>query len=175
MELVKGEASVRTDGFLKIIRQPMKFRLFLMKNLPAALFSGVRMEYADSDRAITSVPYKWFTRNPFRSTYFACLSMAAEMSTGILAMSAVYDRNPAVSLIVTAVEGNFIKKATGTIRFTCEQGKQIRQAVETALLTGTPQAIRVLSSGYNDQKEPVAEFYITWSFKKRQTSNPPSP
>jgi hypothetical protein len=155
--------------FFKMIRNPVKFRLFLWKNLPAALFSGVAVKSAGPGRTEITIPYRWFTRNPFRSTYFACLSMAAEMSTGILAMSCVYQRRPSISPIVIGVEGKFFKKATGLTLFICEQGDEIRNVVGEAAVSGSPQTIRVLSSGYNEKNELIAEFYITWSFRKRQS------
>ena len=57
---------------------------FYFQKLPAAFFSGVRIKEVGETKCRVSVPYKWFTQNPFRSTYFACLAMAAEMSTGAL-------------------------------------------------------------------------------------------
>ena len=59
-----------------------------------------------TEKCITSVPYKWLTQNPFRSTYFASLAMAAEMSTGILALSNVYKRNPPFSMLVIKMEAS---------------------------------------------------------------------
>src|SRR4051812_15998392 len=97
--------------FELMLRSPIKFKLFLLQQLPAPYFSGVRVKSVNTLASEVTVDYKWFTRNPFRSTYFACLSMAAEMSTGLLAMGNVYGRKPKVSLLVTAVEGNFLKKA----------------------------------------------------------------
>jgi hypothetical protein len=72
--------------FLALTRQGWKFRLFMLQKLPAAYFSGVRVREIRPEYARVSVPYRWFSQNPFRSTYFACLSMAAEMSTGLLGM-----------------------------------------------------------------------------------------
>ena len=141
--------------------------MFLLKNLPAALYSGVRMKYVDEDRCEVTVPYKWFTRNPFRSTYFACLSMAAEMSTGILAMSNVYGRKPPVSMLVLKVNGDYKKKATGRTTFTCEQGALIKQLIEDAIATKQPRTIALNSTGRNDTGEVVAEFLIEWSFKAK--------
>jgi hypothetical protein len=161
------DTSLSPDYF-KLIGNPVKFRLFLLKNLPAALFSGVKLKSANPSRTEITIPYKWFTRNPFRSTYFACLSMAAEMSTGILALSCVHNRRPSISPLVVAVEGKFFKKATGITSFICEQGNEIRNVVEEAASSGNSQSIRVLSSGYNERNELVAEFYITWSFKRRE-------
>jgi hypothetical protein len=153
--------------FEALLRSPIKFKLFLLKQLPAAYFSGVRLKSVNVNESSVTIHYKWFTRNPFRSTYFACLSMAAEMSTGLLAMGNVYGRNPKVSLLVTAVEGNFLKRAVARTTFRCEEGMAIREAVERAVGLNVPQTIRVLSTGYNEGGEVVATFFITWSFRQK--------
>lgn len=155
-------------AFFALVHSPVKFRLFLLKNLPAAYFSGLKITEVTEEKCTISVPYKWFTRNPFRCTYFACLSMAAEMSTGILSMANTYKRSPKISMLVTGIEGKFLKKATGTTRFICEEGASIKQAIEMAIQTSVPQSVKVLSSGFNNQNELVAEFWITWSFKAKQ-------
>lgn len=159
-----------TGAFLRLVHHPLKFRLFLLKNLPAAYFSGVKVRSASETEARVSIPFKWFTRNPFRSTYFACLSMAAEMSTGLLAMAHLHKRNPPVSLLVTAVRGSFHKKATGLVIFVCDEGDRIREVIERAVETGEPQTIEVRSNGYTEKDELAAVFTITWSFKVKQKS-----
>ena len=153
--------------FLKLANQPLKFRLFMFMKLPSAFFSGVRIREADAGHCVVSVPFKWFTQNPFRSTYFACLAMAAEMSTGILAMAHVYRRSPAVSMLVVGLESNFHKKATGKTLFSCEDGAAIKEAVESSTATGESRTVRARSIGRNEGGEVVAEFFITWSFKAK--------
>ncbi|WP_290709090.1 DUF4442 domain-containing protein [Flavihumibacter sp. CACIAM 22H1] len=155
--------------FLSLVRNAFRFRLFMLLKLPSAYFSGVRVKYVDEASCQVSVPFKWFSQNPFRSTYFACLAMAAEMSTGILAMAQTYKRNPAVSMLVTALEATYSKKATGITIFTCDQGPLIQQAVAKAVATGEAQTIRVRSLGRNSAGEEVAEFFINWSFKIKQS------
>ena len=86
--------------FIQLAKHPFKFRLFLFSKLPAAFFSGVRVREIDENKCVVSVPFKWLTQNPFRSTYFASLSMAAEMSTGALALAQIYKRSPPVSMLV---------------------------------------------------------------------------
>lgn len=167
-QMLTSASASHAGEFLDMLKNPFKLRMFLLQNLPAAYFSGVTVQSASEERAVVTVPYKWFTRNPFRSTYFACLSMAAEMSTGLLAMANVYKRKPGVSLLVVAVEGKFHKKATGVTRFICEEGDILKQVVETAINTGEPQSARITSIGYNDKNELVAEFWVTWSFKVRK-------
>lgn len=168
MDVVSPIVKNDTEAFFRLVKHPLKFRLFLLTNLPAAWFSGVRVKDASETEARVSIPYKWFTRNPFRSTYFACLSMAAEMSTGLLAMAHLHKRNPPVSMLVTAVNGSFHKKATGPVTFVCNEGERIREVIETAVATGAPQTIEVVSNGYNEQGELAAIFTITWSFKVKQ-------
>lgn len=154
--------------FLKLVNNPFKLRFFLFTRLPAALFSGVRVLYADEEKCVVTVPYKWFSKNPFRSTYFACLSMAAEMSTGILSMAHLYECDPPVSMLVTRVMGDFTKKANTRTSFTCEDGSRIRQAIEDAIRTKESRTFHARSIGRNPQGDIVAQFEITWSFKIKQ-------
>jgi len=156
-------------AFFRLLANPVKFRLFLLSKLPSAYFSGIRVLNANASGCSVSVPFKWFTRNPFRSTYFACLAMAAEMSTGVLAMAQVYGRKPSVSMLVTGLEARYYKKATGVTVFTCEDGDGIRNAVETTVATGEGQTIRARSTGRDVNGETVAEFFVTWSFKSKRS------
>src|SRR5688572_1870434 len=164
---LSNAAGHNTAAFFSLINHPVKFRLYLLKNLPAAYFSELKIKDADPSACTVTIPYKWFTRNPFRSTYFACLSMAAELSTGVLAMAHVYKRRPPVSMLVTGIEGKFYKKATGLTIFHCADGQMINEAVNAAIDLKIPQEIKAHSVGRNREGEVIAEFWITWSFKAK--------
>ena len=155
------------DAFFKQIKNPVLLRLFLLQKLPAAYFSGLKIQRADAESCSVSVPYKWFTRNPFYCTYFACLAMAAEMSTGLLAMAAIYNRNPKVSMLIVSMESNYYKKATDSTLFTCTDGQLIQNAIHETIQTGIAQKAKAKSEGYNKKGELVAEFWFTWSFKAK--------
>lgn len=156
-----------TNEFQKLVRHPLKFRLFLLTKLPSAYFSGVRVKEISEEACTVSIPYKWFSRNPFRSTYFACLAMAAEMSTGALAMACLYKKKPAVSMLVLNIRGEYFKKATGTTLFTCSMGEAFRNCVNRAIETGEAQALEAVSEGRDTEGNIIANFTITWSFKAR--------
>lgn len=156
-----------SQQFIKVIQHPVKFRMFLFSKLPSAFFCGVRVKAVSEQASLVTVPYKWLSQNPFKSTYFACLSMAAEMSTGLLAMMHTYQSTPAVSMLVTNIEGRFVKKAVGITYFNCSEGDVIKQVIEQTKQTGEGYTIRVLSTGTNGTGELVAEFFITWSFKRK--------
>ena len=156
-----------TQNFIKLMKHPVKFRMFLFTKLPAAYIAGVRVREVDEKKCVATVPYKWLSQNPFRSTYFACLSMAAEMSTGALAMAHLYKINPPVSMLVVKVESEYFKKATGRTSFVCEDGELFQKTIEETIATGEPKTLRAKSVGANKEGEIVAEFYITWSFKTK--------
>jgi hypothetical protein len=156
------------DRFLRIITRGWSFSFFLLRFLPSALFAGVRVRGLGDEECMVSVPYSWFSRNPFRSTYFACLAMAGEMSTGALAMLHVRDSDRAVSMLVTGMESTFHKKATGMTRFICKDGRLLQAAIQYAVNRGQPQTCRAYTIGIDATGECVAEFWITWSFKLKQ-------
>ena len=157
-----------TKSFIQILMHRFKFRIFLFMKLPSAFFAGVRVRDIDEKHCVVTVPYKWFSQNPFKSTYFACLSMAAEMSTGALAMAHLHKRNPAVSMLVVKVESEYFKKATGLTTFVCNDGEAMLHAIEESIATGEGKIFRALSTGKNQAGEIVAEFNITWSFKAKR-------
>ena len=157
-----------SSTFLTLLNHSFKSKLFLLTRLPAAFFSGVRLKQATEEQCIATVPYKWFSQNPFRSTYFACLAMAGELTTGALAMAHVYKRSPAVSMLIVKMEANYFKKATGLTTFTCNDGLRIKELVEKAIATGEAQSFTARSIGTNAEGQQVAEFLFTWSFKVKQ-------
>lgn len=158
------------NSFLKLINNPFKFRLYLLKSLPAAFFSGIKIITCDEENCITSVPFKWLTQNPFRSTYFASLAMAAELSTGALASLHTQQTKPGVSMLITGMDARYFKKAKGKTIFTCVDGLKIKGAVEQAIQTGESVTVIAQSLGKNNSDELVAEFNFTWSLKSRKNN-----
>ena len=131
-----------TEAFIKQMKHPVKFRMFLFAKLPAAWLAGVRVREIRETHCQVTVPYKWLTQNPFRSTYFACLSMAAEMSTGALAMAHLYKLSPPVSMLVVKVESEYFKKATARTLFTCEDGELFHKAIDETIVTGEARTVK---------------------------------
>lgn len=152
--------------FLRRINTPFWLRLFLFWKLPAAWFMGIRVEACDGQQAVVRLPFHWRSQNPFRSTYFAAQCAAAELSTGLLAMAALQGRAP-VSMLITNIEGEFIKKAASTLRFICTDGQAVEAAVQLAVETGQAQTLRMSSTGYLPDGTVAARATVTWSFKRR--------
>jgi hypothetical protein len=159
--------STPQDRFVRMITQRWSFSLYLLRSLPSALFSGLRIRSLSEEECVVSVPYTWFSRNPFQSTYFACLAMAGEMSTGTIALLHIQGSGRKVSMLVLEMEAKYHKKATGLTQFICKDGRLLQAAVQYAVNRGQPQTCKAYTIGINKDGECVAEFWITWSFKAK--------
>lgn len=163
---------VRTGAFEKRRRQmlnPFLMRLYYLGKLPLAFVAGLRLRELDERHAVVTVPYGWRTTNPFRSTYFAALSMAAELSTGALAKMATDLASRPVAMLIVGLTASFEKKATTTTTFTCEEGDKLFAAVARTVETGEPVAAEVETVGRMPDGTVVARFTFTWSFKARSS------
>ncbi len=165
-QVIVDPTAPAVSKLLKRLNRPGLMRLFYWQKLPSLFFWGVRIRHCDPFRAAVSIPFRWQTQNPFRSTYFAALCGAAELSTGVLGMIAIENRGR-ISMLITNMEANFIKKATGQTIFVCEEGDKIQQAVQAAIETKTAQQVRVTSVGSNEAGETIAIATLTWSFKMK--------
>jgi hypothetical protein len=141
------------------------FKFFLFQKLSSAFFAGLSIHHFDAESCVVRIKLSWFNQNPFNSMYFAVEAMAAEMCSGMLAFSQVYQRSPKVSMLVEGMEATFLKKATGVILFSCDQGKEIELAIQEAIKTGESSKISCTSIGKNSEGIIVAEFNMHWTFK----------
>ncbi|MCG3164329.1 MAG: hypothetical protein POELPBGB_00083 [Bacteroidia bacterium] len=144
------------------------FNLFLLIKLPAAFFCGLNIKKLDADNCEVTLPYGWRSQNPFQSIYFAAQAMAAEMSTGALALLAIENANAPVGMLVVNIEATFTKKADKLTTFTCTEGAKVFEAIDTALKTGEKVPVRIESVGTMSDGTEVARFFITWSFKRKK-------
>jgi len=156
---------------VEAFRRRMQSRLlaggFMLTKMPLGFFAGLRVEEISTARCRTGLPYGWRTTNPFRSMYFAAQSMAAELSTGALAMLAVELAPAPVSMLITNLEAEFGKKATTWTTFACEAGREIFEVVAHTVATGEAVTARVETVGRMTDGTEVSRFHFTWSFKRR--------
>jgi hypothetical protein len=146
---------------------PIAMRAFFLARLPLALIAGLRVRTLTPQRCEVSVPYGWRTTNPFRSTYFAAQAMAAEMSTGAIALMAAEAAPAPVATLIVGMTASFEKKATDTATFTCADGDALFDAVRRTVETGEPATAEVESVGRMPDGSVVSRFTFVWSFKKR--------
>lgn len=144
---------------------PRKINAFLFFKLPSAFLTGVRVKSISDTNSVVSVTYKWMNQNPFKSMFWAVQGMASELSTGILVMKEISESNRKISMLVTNMSGTFTKKAIGKIRFECNDGMLIREAIKKSIETGEGQTVIVTSEGINEEGVSVSKFKYEWSLK----------
>jgi len=152
-------------SFQKKMLNPIFFKLFLLLKLPMAFLAGLKLKELTDEHAVVLMKYKYLNKNPFGSIYFACLSMAGELASGMLAASIAYKSNPKISMLVIGVTIKFTKKAVGIITFECTQGKEIYKTIQKSIDTGEGKTIEALTIARDENGDVVAEFFIKWSFK----------
>jgi hypothetical protein len=144
---------------------PSKLNAFLFFKLPSAFWSGVRVKSISSEKCVVTVKHRWMNQNPFKSMYFAVQAMAAELTTGALVMYQIKESGKNISMLVANNKGNFTKKATGRITFTCNDGHLIKEAIERTIATKEGQTFWMKSIGVNEKGEQVSEMDFEWSVR----------
>jgi Domain of unknown function (DUF4442) len=143
------------------------FTLWLWKTLPLAAVAGLRIVRLDPEACAVRLPGGWRTRNPFRSTYFAAQTMAAEMSTAAPAMVLIRDVSSSVALIIVGLRSTYTKKLVGAGLFSFEDISGMKAAIDRASASDEPQRYTARPLGRDAGGEVVSTFEVDWSFKRR--------
>ena len=154
-------------GINKIIKifTTWRFVFFLLWKLPMGFLAKLRVSELNLEKSNVKVPYNYWNKNPFKSMYFAVQAMAAELSTGVLAILHTDGKN--MSMLVTHLQSNYYKKATTKVQFICLDGAKMLKTVEEAIATREAKTCVMKSKGYDVNGVCVSEFEITWSLKQR--------
>jgi hypothetical protein len=147
---------------------PTKLNVFLFFKLPSAFWCGVRTKVINENNCVVTVKHRWFNQNPFKSMYFAVQAMASELSTGALVMLHIKKSNRNISMLVANNKGNFSKKATGRITFTCNDGHLITEAIKKTIATGEGQTFWMKSIGMDQKGDQVSEMDFEWSVRLKK-------
>ena len=153
--------------FQKKMLNPIFFKLFLILKLPLAFLAGIKLISLNDTHSTVQLKYSYLNKNPFKSIYFAALSMAGELASGILAASFTYKNSPRISMLVVGINIEFSKKAVGIINFSCNQGKEIQDCINKSIITKQGQTIDVITTATDKEGDIVAVFNIRWSFKSK--------
>lgn len=158
----KGQAQMNA------LTSRFKFNLYLLKNLPAAWFIGCSVKTIDEEKCVINLPFRWSSKNPFRSIYFAAQCAAAELSTGLPTAVAITGK-PSTSMLLVGIETKFYKKADSASLFICTDNKLAQQTINQAIRDGESHTFTMTSKGYDSNNDLISESKVTWSVKKRRT------
>jgi hypothetical protein len=151
----------------RVLGNRVLFKIVLLFQVPMDFIAGIRLRELNEDACKVTVPYRWRNKNPFKSTFWAILGMAAEMCTGALVTMYTYQLEPSIAIIVGDCTGEFMAKAKDLTTFICKDGRRIAATVKKAIKTGEPQEVLCKTIGYSKAGEEVARFTFTWKMKRR--------
>ncbi|MCJ7664124.1 MAG: DUF4442 domain-containing protein [Desulfobacterales bacterium] len=154
--------------FQRVLNNRVLSKIVLFFQVPMNFIAGMRIRELNKKSCKVSVPYRWINKNPFQSTFWAVLGMAAEMSTGLLVKMYTYKLDPSIAVIVGDCSGEFVAKATDLTTFVCTDGGRIAETVKKAIQTGEPREVLCRTIGYSKAGEEVARFTFTWKMKMRE-------
>jgi len=156
---------------LQRFKQTLGMRLFGWLKIP--LLASVRpsvVELSES-RCVVRVPLRRWTRNHLGSMYFGALAIGADCAGGLLAMDQIKRSGGRVSLVFRSFQATFLKRPESHVYFICEDGEAIRDQVRRTLASEEritePMAIRAAVKLADGSFEPVAEFILELSLKRR--------
>ncbi len=143
------------------------FKAGMLKVMPMGTIAGLKIIELDDVHCKVTVPYKYINKNPFNTTYWAVLGMAAEMASGALVQMYTHKIEPSVSMFVTGCDGKFVKRAVGVTTFICKDGQLIADSVQKAIETKQPLTILSNVKGYDKDNVLLVDFNFEWSLKAR--------
>ncbi len=147
-----------------------KLRLWTFLRVPMAFFLSPTVVESAARRSVIRIPLTWRSKNHLGSMYFGALCVGADLAGGLLALRRIEESGRRISLIFKDVQGRFWKRVEGDALFTCDDGEAISELVHRAIASGDreEQPLRVVVTVPEKLgEEPVAEFVLTLSLKRR--------
>ena len=156
---------------LQRFKETLGLRLFGWLKIP--LLASVRPSVVElsETRCVVRIPLRRRTRNHLGSMYFGALAIGADCAGGLLAMDQIKRSGGNISLVFKSFQATFLKRPESDVYFICEAGQSIRDQVRRALDSEAritePMAIQAAVRLVDGTFEPVADFTLELSLKRK--------
>jgi acyl-coenzyme A thioesterase PaaI-like protein len=146
-----------------------QINLFGLLRVPLIFFCWPRVISISDTRLEVKIKLNRRTKNHLNSMYFGVLSVGADVTCGFMAMKLINKSQSRISLIFKDFHADFLKRAEGDVHFICEDGLAIQNLIELCEQTAERQnlPVNITATVPSISNEPVAEFKLTLSLKKR--------
>lgn len=147
-----------------------RLRLWTLTKIPLLFFLRPSVVEASASRTVIRIPLTRRSRNHLGSMYFGALCAGADLAGALTAMRRIDASGRRISLIFKDVKAQFFKRAEGDVVFTCEDGEAVAGLVLRTIESGEREQLPVrIVATVPDRlgTEPVAEFVLTLSLKRR--------
>ncbi|MGA7614218.1 MAG: PaaI family thioesterase [Thermoanaerobaculia bacterium] len=161
--------------FSERFRQTFFVRSWAFWKVPLIWYTRPSVLKLDDERCLIRIPFRRRNRNHLGSMYFGVLCVGADVAGGLIAMHRIRKSGERVSLVFKDFKANFLKRPEGDVVFTCEDGVRIGELLDRVVRSGEREhdTVRVTATVPElSGSEPVAEFELTLSLKRRASSTP---
>jgi len=151
-------------------KQTLGVRLWALKNVFLIWLVSPTIIELNERRCLVRIPLGWKTKNHLGSMYFGALCIGADVAGGLIAFHLMQQQKARLSFVFKDVKGSFLKRPESDAHFTCEDGVAIQETVNRAIASGEREetTVRVVVTCPKKLgEEPVAQFELTLSLKKR--------
>jgi len=150
------------------IRNTLYLRYFALTKIPLLFYARPSVVDKSDQRVVIRIPLGRRSKNHQGSMYFAALAMGADVSVGLLAVELINRQDQHISFIFKDFHAEFYRRATADVYFTCDQGGEIAELVNTALTSDqrVEKTLEAVATVPSDNDEPVARFRLTLSLKR---------
>ena len=152
------------------LNETVRLRLWTLANVPLLFYLRPSVVQATDRRCVVRIPLSRRSRNHLGSMYFGALCAGADLAGGLTAKRHIDASGRKVSLIFKDLQARFHKRAEGDVLFTCEDAEAIGELVSRTIASGEREELPVRIVATVPDKlgeEPVAEFTLTLSLKRR--------
>jgi acyl-coenzyme A thioesterase PaaI-like protein len=153
-----------------LVSETTRLRLWTFAKIPLLFFLRPSVIRADECSTVIRIPLTRRSRNHLGSMYFGALCAGADLAGALTAMRRIDASGRRISLIFKDVKAQFLKRAEGDVFFSCEDGEAVAGLVRRAIESGAREELPVrIVATVPDRlgNEPVAEFHLTLSLKRR--------
>jgi acyl-coenzyme A thioesterase PaaI-like protein len=152
------------------VNETTRLRLWALTKVPLLFFLRPSVVEATEARTVIRIRLTRRSRNHLGSMYFGALCAGADLAGGLTAMRRIEASGRRVSLVFKDVAARFHKRAEADVLFTCDDGEAIAGLVRRTIESGEREELPVRIVATAPEKlgpEPVAEFVLTLSLKRR--------
>lgn len=132
--------------------------------IPMVGYVRPRLEFIDDGQVRISIRLRRRTRNHLKSMYFGALAVGADVAAGVQVFYFADQMGIKPSFSFKSMKAEFLHRATGTVVFSMNQGREIRELLTKAIESGERHQLVVPVSATVDG-QPVAEFEMEISVK----------
>jgi len=152
------------------LRNTAYLRTFALLRIPMMFYVAPTVLESSLERCQVVIKLNRRTKNHLGSMYFGVLAIGADCAGGLIAMRAIEEGGHDVSLVFKDFKADFLKRPESDVVFTCKDGRLIQDMIRETLETGERVSRPIRVTGTCPDKfgdEPVAEFILTLSLKKK--------